>query len=94
MNSRVSRVLVVFLPVLAGFAAWGCDGPASRAAKPALDKTQAGLIMATGTEDTSCPRLTAVWDDAIAQQMVERCRQRNIPLTVNRYVSPAGGHSW
>jgi len=22
--------------------------------------------------------LTAVWDDAIAQQMVERCRKRNI----------------
>jgi len=34
--------------------------------------------------------LTAVWDDAIAQQMVERCRKRNIPLTVNRYVSHGG----
>ncbi len=34
--------------------------------------------------------LAAVWDDAIAQQMVERCRKRDIPLTVNRYVSHGG----
>jgi hypothetical protein len=34
--------------------------------------------------------LTAVWDDAIAQQMVERCRKRNIPVTVNRYVGHGG----
>ncbi len=34
--------------------------------------------------------LTAVWDDAIAQEMTARCRERNIPLTVNRYVSHGG----
>lgn len=30
----------------------------------------------------------ALFDDAVAREMIERCRERGIPLTVNRYVKP------
>jgi len=29
-----------------------------------------------------------VFDDEVAQEMIERCRQKNIPVTVNRYIRP------
>jgi len=31
--------------------------------------------------------LSAVFDDAVAQEMIARCQAKSIPLTVNRYVS-------
>jgi len=30
----------------------------------------------------------SIFDDAVAQEMIERCRGRDIPLTVNRYIHP------
>lgn len=32
---------------------------------------------------------SAIFDDAVAQEMINRCRQRGIPITVNRYVKHA-----
>ncbi len=33
---------------------------------------------------------TALWDDAIAQEMIARCREHGVPVVVNRYVTVPG----
>ena len=34
--------------------------------------------------------MSAVFDDKIAQDMIALCRQRNIPVCINRYIGSAG----